>query len=159
MLNFPASIWVRCIIRGMAASLESSSPSLGDNVEYDEDDNDLSNASMSLRLFNDQFLENTSFRYLTFDEWQTGEVTQDGYATVERPRWLHEFYAKCARRHLRPVIQNPPLRHRTPMFITDQRFAGRKREKSYVCDNCQLPVPHSSVKHFFIVTYHPHHKE
>ena len=59
---------MRCIIMGMAASLESSSPSLGDNVEYDEDDNGLSNASMSLRLFNDQFFENTSFRYLTFDE-------------------------------------------------------------------------------------------
>ena len=71
------------------------------------------------------------------------------WVPVERPRWLHAFYAKCAKDEMRPVIQNPPLTHRTPMFIIDQRFAGRKREKSYVCDNCQLPVPNSSVKRFF----------
>ena len=65
---------------------------------------------------------------------------------MERPRWLHEFYAKCARRELRPAIQNPPLRYRTPMFIIDQRFAIRKPDKVFICDNCQLPVPYSSVK-------------
>ena len=134
---------------GMAASPESSSPSLGDYMEDDEEDNALSYASMTLRLFNVQVLENTSFRYLTFDEWQTGEVTQDAYATVERPHWLAEFYAKCAQDEMRPAIQNPPLTHRTPMFIIAQRLAERKREKSYVCDNCQLPVPNSSVKRFF----------
>ena len=53
---------------GMAASPESSSPSLGDYMEYDEEDNALSYASMSLRLFNEQVFENTSSRYLTFDE-------------------------------------------------------------------------------------------
>ena len=91
----------------MAVSVEGSSPSLGDNVEYDEDDNDLSYASMSLRLFNDQFLENTGFRYLTFDEWQTGKVIQDAYAIVERPQWLQEFYAstaRCAAGHTKPTF-------------------------------------------------------
>ena len=107
----------------MAASVEGSSPSLEDNVDYDEDGNDLCYASMSLRLFNDQFLENTSFRYLTFDEWQTGKVIQDAYAIVERPPWLQEFYAKCARHGVPPVIQNPPLMYRSPMFICDRRFA------------------------------------
>ena len=67
----------------MAASVEDPSPSLESHVERDGYGKGHSS-------------ENMSFRYLTFDEWQTGEVTQDGYATVERPRWLNEFYAKCA---------------------------------------------------------------
>ena len=146
MFSFQASSWARCVITGMAASVEGSSPSLEDNGDYDEDGNDLCYASMSLRLFNDQFLENTSFRYLTFDEWQTGKVIQDAYAIVERPPWLQEFYAKCARHGVPPVIQNPPLMYRSPMFICDRRFARRKREKVFVCDNCGFPVPYSSVK-------------
>ena len=117
----------------MAASVEEPSPGLESDVEHDGYGKGHSS-------------ENTSFRYLTFDEWQTGEVTQDGYATVERPRWLNEFYAKCAQHHRRPVIQNPPLRYRTPMFIIDQRFAVRKPDKVFICDNCQLVVPYSSVK-------------
>ena len=131
---------------GMAASPESSSPSLGDYMEYDEEDNALSYASMSLRLFNDQFLENTSSRYLTFDEWPTGKVIQDAYVVVERPPWLLELYGKCARHGEPPVIQNPPFIYRKPMFIYDQRFARRKREKFFVCDICRLPVPYSSMQ-------------
>ena len=131
---------------GMAVSVEGSSPSLEGNVDYDEDGNDLSYSSMSLRLFNDQFLENTSFRYLTFDEWQTGKVIQDAYAIVERPPWLQEFYAKCARHGVPPVIQNPPLMYRSPMFISDRRFARRKRENFFVCGICRLLVPYSSMQ-------------
>ena len=32
------------------------------------------------------------------------------------------------------------------MFIIDQRFAIRIPDKVFICDNCQLPVPYSSVK-------------
>ena len=131
---------------GMAASVEGSSLSLEDNVDYHGDGNDLSYASMSLRLFNDQFLENTSFRYLTFAEWKTGKVIPDAYAVVERPHWLMEFYRKCARHGEPPVIQNPPFIFRKPMFIYDHRFARRRREKSFVCDICRLPVPYSSMQ-------------
>ena len=64
---------MRCIIMGMAASLESSPLSLGDNVEYDEEDNALSYASMSLRLFNDPFLENTMFQVSHIRRMADGE--------------------------------------------------------------------------------------
>ena len=137
---------MRCIIMGMTASLESSPLSLGDKVEDDEEDNDPSNASMSLKLFNDQFSENTSFRYLTFAEWKTGKVIPDAYAVVEQPHWLMEFYGKCARHCEPPVIQNPPFIIRRPMYIFDNRFARRKRDKFFVCDICGLPVPYSSMQ-------------
>ena len=83
---------------GMAASVEGSSPSLEDNMDYDEDGNDLSYASMSLRLFNDQFLENTSFRYLTFDEWQTGNVIQDAYAVTGCWSFMQTVHDRVCRR-------------------------------------------------------------
>ena len=32
--------------------------------------------------------DDTRFRYVTFDEWQTGRVTHGRYTTVQAPRWL-----------------------------------------------------------------------
>ena len=90
--------------------------------------------------------DDTRFRYVTFDEWQTGRVTHGRYTTVEAPRWLCWIYEKCADSGLKPVIQNPPLKNRTPMFINDQRFAARQRDKVFVCDSCQYVVYYSSVK-------------
>ena len=90
--------------------------------------------------------EDTSFRYVTFDEWQTGRVTHGRYTTVEAPRWLCWIYEKCADSGLKPVIHNPPLETRAPMFINDQRFAARQRDKIFVCDGCQYVVYYSSVK-------------
>ena len=77
------------------------------------------------------------------------DLYQEQCTTANWHERKHHRGKKCAEGEMRPVIQNPPLTQRTPMFIIDQRFAGRKREKSYVCDNCQLAVPHSSVKRFF----------
>ena len=138
---------MRCIIMGRPASLETSPLRLGDKVEDDEEDNEPSNASMRLKLFNDHFSENTSFRYLAFAEWKTGKVIPDAYAVVERPHWLLEFYGKCARHGEPPVIQNPPFIIRRPMYIFDNRFARRKREKIlYVTfADCRCLIPVSSV--------------
>ena len=89
--------------------------------------------------------ENTSFRYVTFAEWQRDYITPDTYATVERPKWLIRIYEMCAYYEYTPEIQNPPLMHRTPMFISDQRFEKRQRERVFVCDSCRNIVPYSSV--------------
>ena len=70
--------------------------------------------------------ENTSFRYITFAEWQGDFVTRDRYETIEKPDWLIRIYEMYAYYEYTPVIQNPPLMHRTPMFISDQCFEIRQ---------------------------------
>ena len=90
--------------------------------------------------------ENTSFRYIRFAEWQGRFVTRDMSATVKEPDWLIPIYETCAYYGYTPVIQNPPLMNRTPMFISDQRFELRQRDKVFKCDSCRNIVPYSSVK-------------
>ena len=91
-------------------------------------------------------IENTSFRYISFAEWQRRFVTRDMYTTDEKPDWLIQIYETCEHHGCTPVIQNPPLVNRTPRSISDQRFASRQPDRVFICDSCRNIVTYSSVK-------------